>query len=298
MKIEEFLNLKEEERLNYDFSDDCDYTRNSDYKKIKEYEKYFAYKTLKGVGDPDTSSQLLQEIYKILWPELMDENHDYMRDKEWIRSDTMTSVQHTLSKYYEEIFSDDVKDYKKKHPKQRYISVNMCKEMYEQYDSVSTIMNENKKLKQFISDYHTLGNYCPVPTGFNVARSGGWGTYDYWDLTLMKIKGYFDKRPQPKAQMADDITQIAMLLHCDEMMSNCLKWLDGYENWNEFVEKNYFQDYVGENGEVIPFCEGHSWENNEISNYNAFFSEVSKRIEKRSKKMIKALEEKIHQMPN
>lgn len=62
-------------------------------------------------------------------------------------------------------------------------------------------------------------------------------------------------------------------INCEEIISNCLQWLDGYDSWKEFVEENLFQDYVDENWEVIPFCKGHSWEDgsNEISDYDEFF---------------------------
>lgn len=292
----------EEKSWEFDFTDDC-CTENSKYRDLSGYEKYFTYKTVEKktdpyyAGDPDSESELLQKIYKHLWPELKDK--DYMKDKEKIYSDTMTSVQHTLSRYYKDTFPDEIKEYRSKNPRQKF-SARMCKTMYEQYSTVSKTLNENFNLKKFISCYHTLGNYCPVPAGFNVARSGtGYSSnYDYWDLTLMRIKKYYDIKKELSLQVTDvnATNEIAMLLHCNGIIDNCKKWLDGYNGWDDFVEKNYFQDYIyADNGkEVIPFCEGHSWENNEIGNYDEFFKNVSNRIEKRSKRMIAALEKKIN----
>lgn len=299
MEVKEFLGI---ESLNYDFTDDCDYTKDSNYKNMNGYAKYFAYKTLDAVKDPDSYSILLQEIYKLLWPEL--EQKDFMMGKDWIRSDTMTSVQHTLSKYFEETFPDEVKEYKSNNPRQRFVSAKMCKDMYEQFQTVSSCLESNNDLKRFISLYHTLGNFSPVPTGFNVARSGaGYSSdYDYWDLTLMKIKKYFDLRKKPSSQLADDVNQIVTLLHCEKMnnscketVNNCLKWLDEYDSWEEFIDKNFFQDYVDDEGEVIPFCTGHSWENgcNEIGNYEEFFKNAWNRIEARSNRMINELKKKM-----
>lgn len=292
MEIKEFL---KEDRLKYDFTHDCDYTPGGEYKLLMGYEKYFAYKSLVKVGkvkDPDSSSNLLQSIYKTLWPEL--ESMEHMKGASRIRSDTMTSVQYTLPYYFADKFPDEAEKYKEKNPGQRF-SVKMCEAMYSQYETVASNLNlkANEDLKHFISVYHTLGNYSPVPTGFNVARSGG-GAYDYWDLTLMKIKNYFDLRKEPQTKIAGGINQIASLLHCEEII-NCLRWLDGYESWKEFVEENFFQDYVDENWEVIPFCKGHSWENgcNKISDYDEFFRNVWTRIEKRTIKMIQALKEKV-----
>ena len=290
MKVKDILEI---DGLNYDFTDDC--TRDLNYKNMNGYEKYFAYKAWDNVKDPDSSSILLQEIYKILWPEL--EQKVFMKGKEWICSDTMTSVQHTLTKYYEETFPNEVKEYMSNNPRQRFVSAKMCKAMYEQFNTVSSHLDSNTHLKRFISLYHTLGNYSPVPAGFNVARSGvGYSSdYDYWDLTLMKIKKYFDLRKRSFSQLADDVNQIVSLLHFEEIINNCLKWLDEYDSWENFVEKNYFQDYVDDEGEVIPFCDGHSWENgcNEIIDYDEFFENAWKRIEARSKRMINALKIKL-----
>ena len=77
MEVKEFLGI---ESLNYDFTDDCDYTKDSNYKNMNGYAKYFAYKTLDAVKDPDSYSILLQEIYKLLWPEL--EQKDFMMGKD------------------------------------------------------------------------------------------------------------------------------------------------------------------------------------------------------------------------
>ena len=36
------------------------------------------------------------------------------------------------------------------------------------------------------------------------------------------------------------MNQIAILLHCEETINNCLNWLDEYGSWNDFVEKNFY----------------------------------------------------------
>lgn len=290
MNIKEFVKIEK-----YDFSDDCDYSRNQTYKQLSGYEKYFVYKTASNIKDPDLDSVLLQDIYKTLWPDL--EEKEFMTDKKWIKSDTMTSVQYTLAKYYEKNFPNEIMEYKEKNKRQKWISVNMCKTMYEQYESVRRNLEENNELKRFVSIYHSLGNYSPVPVGFNAARSGiGYSSnYDYWDLTLMKIKQYFDFRKQQSIEVPKAVLPIAELFHVDKVIKNCAMWLDSYENWSDFVEKNYFQDYVDEKGEIIPFCEGHSWSNgcNDIIDFGMFCKNVCDRIDARSKRMIDALNKKV-----
>ena len=70
-----------------DFSDDC--TESAAYQEKKGYEKYFIYRSPESggiylaaasaierneklygsIGDPDSESNLLQNIYSLLWPE-------------------------------------------------------------------------------------------------------------------------------------------------------------------------------------------------------------------------------------
>lgn len=292
---------KLDELIEYDFSDDC--IRNKSYIfyiEKKGYDKYFKYKTTEKeeLGDPDVNSKLLQEIYKGLWPEIINQN--YMLSGEHICSDTMTSVQYTLSKYYQANFIDEIRKYKKEHPKQRKLTV-IYANMYEQFPKVRDTLDKDENLKKFISVYHTLGNYSPVPIGFNIARSGG-GTFDYWDLTLMKIKEFYDSRNEEKTINAIKTLDIIFQVLHDKKLVSCVKWLNSYSSWDAFVKRNYFHDYVeglenedGKAGAVIPFCKNHSWEAgcNDISDYEEFFKNATERIEKRSERMIKALKCKL-----
>lgn len=68
------------------------------------------------------------------------------------------------------------------------VSSKMCIELFESNASFRKLLENNENLLRFIADYHTCGNLIPVPYGFNAARSGYFGSHDYWDLTLMKIK--------------------------------------------------------------------------------------------------------------
>lgn len=151
---------------------------------------------------------------------------------------------------------------------------------------------DSKEVKKFMKAVYTIGNFCPVPEGFNGARSGG-GHYDYWDLTLMKIHDWY---------MDENEKHLNDLLHIktecsknEERRKNCKEWLEwfkedakrkrkeypenyckGYDGWHNFVDTLYMQDYVynednwddkrykdnKENREyydVIPFWRGHEW---------------------------------------
>lgn len=289
---------KLDELVEYDFSNDC--TTDEAYIEKKGYDKYFEYKTTpkSKIDDPDSSSKLLQEIYKSLWPELI--NQPYMLSGKHICSDTMTSVQYTLNKYYEADFTDEKRNYKEKYPRNKGSAV-MYANLYEQFPKVRETLDQDEELEKFIAVYHTLGNYSPVPYGFNAARSGR-GAFDYWDLTLMKIKEFYDSRNEEKIINAIPTLDIIFQLLHDEKIISCVNWLNSYSSWDEFVKRNYFHDYVeglddenGKAGDVIPFCKNHSWEAgcNNISDYKEFFKNAAQCIEKRSERMLKALKSKL-----
>ena len=84
-------------------------------------------------------------------------------------------------------------------------------------------------LKMFLELYHTIGNYCPVPAGFNGARSGNIANYDYWDLTLMKIREWFYNRDD---KFNDQLLE-SQLLHDKGNWKNCKSWLNKFEKSRE-----------------------------------------------------------------
>ncbi len=302
----------------YDFSDDC--TESAAYREKKGYEKYFIYRSPKPdvkeiypaaasaieknyqlygkVGDPDAESNLLQNIYSLLWPEIKEKKNGYMmyKDRESgedrIYSDTMTSCQTVLNSYVKSKMPEVFEKYDVK-----YVSVKMCIELYETDPAFKKLLEESKDLKNFIKVYHTLGNYIPVPYGFNGARSGYFGSHDSWDLTLMKIKEYYDavkENPSNSGELfvCPSEIRIMELLHCDKEMLSCYQWLNSFAGWEDFIEKNFLQDFVGEDYQPIPFCKDHSWKRPQIlDNFDEFFRNAGQMIEKRSGRMIEEIKE-------
>lgn len=251
------------------------------------------------VNDPDSASNLLQEIYKILWPSLI--KNGYMRQKAaWsymkqddgkiAASDTMTSAMVRFSDAMKAVEMEKEPNInsiyvaaKKMYPMQRLWSENisvivaavMGDDFYRLIDAKYSYM------RCFLDNIHTIGNYCPVPAEFNAARSEPWGIPDYWDLTLQKIYDWYKTK---------DNKYLRELLHikegkkCEESkaFNNCKKWLEWFEDeenkkekekggWHNFVEILFLQDYAnidsntGEYGEPEPFWPGHSWEHPEVS---------------------------------
>ncbi len=307
--IKEYL---QDKPLHYDFSNDC--TESVEYQAKTGYDKYFIYRSPKPkekevypitvsvieknfklyghIGDPDSESSLLQNIYSLLWPEIKEQKKEYMVNKsEWTYSDTMISVQTTLNNYVGKQLPEVFKKYGVKR-----ISNKMCIELYESDSAFRKLLDESEDLAHFINVYHTLGNYIPVSFGFNIARSGFCGSYDYWDLTLMKIKEYYDAKIAQSGYgefLVIPELKIMELLHCDREVICCCKWLNSFEGgWEDFINQNFLQDFVDANNQPIPLCKGHSWDCPQVQNFDEFFKNSWQCIEKRSGRMIEMLKKK------
>lgn len=104
---------------------------------------------------------------------------------------------------------------------------------------------ENKYLPSYTKDFlkvvYTIGNFIPVPDGFNVSRFKT--TKDYWDLTLLLIyKWYHSSSQEYEGNLKDFYLQ---RLVCEQKeIDSCKKWLNMFRDWNNFVERNYMQPFV------------------------------------------------------
>lgn len=282
MNIEDFIGLATPDR--YDFSNDGaidEYNKLDSF--IDAYEKFFVYmyeeansiaayeegkagimeygdkykKECKSkfgtIKDPDSESDLLQKIYKELWTD--EKNLMYClrycekKKDNIIQGETMNSVNTTLGKLYE--YKSNEKDcietrkqkdernsikpikYKTQRVSIAYIISRYAEgksEQEEKYDEI-------EGLRFFISIYHTLGNFIPVPVGCNRPRGTG-VLKDYWDLTLKIIYDYY-------VCGEDKIRDIVgKAKESKELYERYKNWLDSFEKWECFVEKNYLQDFV------------------------------------------------------
>ncbi len=310
MKLNEFL--KDKNHVFWDFSNDCNC---EDYIKIDDViEKYFIYKSTSnntqgsiyengrkfaienskkymGIKDPDTNSPLLQEIYKILWKDIC--NKQWMVNLGKIQADTMTSAQYTFNKTVREKVETEEE---KKVRKCNQCSLNYCIHLYATApEEFQRRLLKVKGLELFLSMYHTIGNFIPTPYLFNGARSG-MGKYDYWDLTLLKIREWY----LAESVNAKEKILLELLQKKEKGKEECKKWLEyygegrsGIEGWKNFIVSNYLQDFVkGDEYELILFCKNHAWENPEIEDCVEFFLTVSQLIYLRGKRLMDALNEK------
>lgn len=297
--------------ISYDFDlfNDCLEEKELDEYKTKEtaIDKFIYYKE-KAVParekyDPDLASKKLQNVYKEKWNsvkfqrfmnEKMEEN-----SKEKICSDTMTSVlmiTNRAMKLYDEnnepkgqikkLFKDIMKLSDKEVENQKH-SLKVLSVVYKDAKGKEIIerLFDSTGITRLLEMYHTIGNYCPVPCGFNGARSSDTcdAKHDFWDLTLMKIRGYYISG---KEERLDE------LLHKKGNKEACKEWLEyfgkGECGWENFIISNYLTDYVDQDKEVKPFWKSHDWENplpNDLITLSIGVSEIADRIEKRGKRI-------------
>jgi len=248
------------------------------------------------IDDPDEYSLLLQKLYNTLWGDVC--SSYYMCKNAKISSDTMTSAQTLLNKAMkildcemEEIFNKVYKNNKKFCSR---LSSVVLFSNDERAGFRSILEEKYPNMIEFMNHYHTIGNYCPVPIYFNYARSGDVPkagpdsyigvVYDFWDLTLMKIREYF---VETSTHRQDQI--LIELLHGKGNSLYCKRWLDafgtGLVGWKNFINILLFQDYVDKDYCVKPFWKDHNWNNikmvNTVYEIDATCKEINERIKTR-----------------
>ena len=274
--------------------------------------EFIEFSKLLGLQDPDSHSELLQGIYKILWPTLVDKPFMINSDGN-IASDTMTSAQTSVTaatntknneyqtdESFKIIYKADPKQGKKV-PWNKGITTNVGIELAANENTTHFCEKLRKTypdLESFIKSYHTIGNYCPVPVGCNGPRGKG-PTKDYWDLALLAIYKYY---------MGNGEANISEMLQKKEAETKrYLKWLDSFGSWDEFVKANYMQAFVGDPdpkkdqefgcpkelwdghfaGKVLPEV------NDKQNQFEEFFSNAAAWISARGKQMVEELREKV-----
>ena len=249
--------------------------------KQSVYEGAVRYRELndkisRSISDCD-SCDLAKDVYKVLWEEAIADSENSTIDGH--HGDTMTSLQHSLNLAFELI---ETEEERKKYLKGRKVSLAYQIELLFCVKDFLSRTSRIKGLETFASMYHTIGNIIPVPPMFNSARSN-FGADDYWDVTLTKIKAWYDTK---------DNTVIAQLLHKadtnDKAVELCVKWLSWYGSWKSFINNNYLSDFIDSyTSEPIQLRPGTSEE------VEPFFEKCSDLIEKRGKQMTEELKKRM-----
>ena len=231
-----------------------------------------------GLTDIDCdTAPLIKQIYHQLWKDAILHKTSSMIDGE--HGETMTSMQTMLNELVKQV----------EPPKSGKVSKRYCTYLYFSNPNSIANLEASSSIGAFAEKLHTIGNFLPVPPGFNVARAH----HDYWDLTMVKLKQWY-LEPQSEKQAAI----LEQLLNSDKaVIENCWNWLSwcgkgkhGLDGWRSFLEVNWLQDFVyGDEAEPIMFC-GHSWDRRtNKDDLDEIFTKCSKLIHKRSIRMVKAL---------
>lgn len=193
----------------------------------------------------------------------------------WVlRGDTMNSYASTTRMYLRKIFAKSHRQLLESHgviqPKGEKAVVYLAdrydsKEHYweqavlDQYDLFQCA--ETPELLAFFQAVHTLGNFVPVPFSgeengaFNGPRGLG-PSRDYWDLALACICNYYAEKGRQKEREIPQEYTLEWLLRSKDRDSEksaqrtkanvelCEKWLNTFGTWDNFVTRNFFQDFV------------------------------------------------------
>lgn len=289
--------------LNYDLKNEF---ANDSYRMIENpIEKFLIYKSIKtcisntdkynnakvkreedkqlyvAIEDPDWKSNnegILKYVYSL----------SGMRNEYNPLSDAMTSILIPIESVYELFLESDLKD----NNKYRNMRTSIYKLLEMRASKDYDIINKLAKIEgllNFAQLGFTIGNYIPVSPGFNCERSNG-GKNDSWDLTLMKIHEWFKKED-------NDVIFVDLLHNKCRKKENVLKWLKSYgvkENgWENFIIKNYLEDFVDKNFNPIEFCDNHNWEHIIINDPVQYMCTCSKRIFKRGERIIAEIKQHI-----
>lgn len=270
-------NRKDDKNLSKDYwCKELSYHKSED-KNVGNIRNFLRYKILVHLGadiDCDKDPEIFK-MYKKLFRGGEFEKDRYF--KIWdmtLESDTMTSFITLFNIYLRMKFNGDLlgqyqeyfgKEVKSELARELWSYFNISK-WYEKWDEKDkAIIGEFNK---FAKSTHTLANMSLISKGLNSSRSEH-GKYDFWDLTLMKIREYYLESDSVKAG-----EKLLELSHNeDKIIDDCIKWLDfGNENnkkqvWEDFVEQNCFKCYL-ENNEVKPFFNGRNWKKPQITEKN------------------------------
>ena len=212
--------------------------------------------------------------------------YELLKDNMVFRGDTMTSIW-TILKGYVKLKTGISR-----------ISENDTWEWFILRESNNIQLSSNAGL--FLELGHTLGNFIPVPLGFNVGRSN-FGKWDSWDLTLFQIYKWYSDNSQENEYYNNQALERLFTNDRNKQSTvlNCQEWLSTFRTWNDFVKENYLQSFVDRNGVPKQFFKNHTLEYPQpqtLQEYEEFFRTVNECIAERGKMIIKVLEQKGYEV--
>jgi hypothetical protein len=214
--IEEYIELSSIERYIIYRATSVDMTRSvyaEEWKKVgKEFDTKIQKKEYDQLGDCDGASgegniKLIYDVYSKLWGwEKCYKTFGNIEESQFkclFGGETMNSVQTILDAIAKTIISSEKNKFlfdKKRgdYSKRYFVRLYADKECKEELLSV---LNAVKGLSEYVEAYHTIGNFCLVPSYFNKCRGFNktlktlikefnkeTSLEDYWDLSLQYLK--------------------------------------------------------------------------------------------------------------
>lgn len=222
---------------------------------------YQAHKILTPGGEADTCDLVLAILSKL------------GQGQDVVNADTMNSIQTTINKA---------------------LKLRSKRAMVAQYGQAPETLAEKMKeygpdTRRYFAAAYTIGNFIPCPVGCN--RPGTSLTKDYWDLTLWYIYCFYHCAPWRREVYLEKIFWGDQ--YAEIHMETYGQWLESFDTWDDFVEKNFLQDYTEwpqrPYGRPKEFWSGH-FEDSSIpqteEQMRAFFAHAAQCIMARSKRMM------------
>lgn len=204
--------------------------------------------------------------------------YELVKDDVYYRGDTMTSPLTPLKRYFV------LQGFDEKTIRKNFDDFVL--------DNISNI-NISENASNFICNTHSIGNFFPVPQGFNTGRSN-FGKWDSWDLVMKQIYLWFQDNPNISVQTNN--TALTKLLsnskNVGDAVNHCVQWLKNFSDWKDFVNDNHLNSYVDSKGKPILFFKNHSLENplpNTLEEMEEFFKNANNCILKRGIEVDKKL---------
>lgn len=177
--------------------------------------------------------------------------YELLCNSEVYRGDNMTSFGNIIRAYF--IWRDGLNNISVQRAAQ-----NLIQEIYVEKGE------EDERLMRLAGLTHSVGNLTPVPSRFNMERSGTFADMDYWDTTLHHIYHYLTEKDESWLEKLLD-SRAEENDHLEESVQNTKHWLEYFDNdWEKFVTENGFLGYVDEQGRPKELWEGHLSKNRGI----------------------------------
>lgn len=239
----------------------------SEVANIKNWLRYrILFQIYKGVKHDCDCCPIVHEMYNKIFETIGNEKGEgryFQIDNVTLETDTMNSFSTTFNEFMRKKWYPSIHNGKKfKYGTNLNRDINFLKNIDKWY-----AQTEDKEVISLFNDFakltHSPANMILVPKGYNSERGTSRLTKDYWDLSLIDLKGIYSQ---------------------NAYYDDSYRWF--FEN--EFENKKGFMldDWFDENGKVKLLFTGHSFKNplpKNTSEFKECLQNIIKRIENRSK---------------